>query len=345
MLMTVLSCDILSPLAPDRVGFASLETGGVELSWSDSPSSGDSFHIEADRGEGFINVGSVPGSKTNWKDVNIADGDSVVYRIRAVASGAYALSANFLYTHAAPPPPSNLMWEEDFSSGSLNEDVWTYESGHGVDGWGNLELQDYRKENAWIEREIEGSADGTTLIIEARRNGDAYTSSRIKTQGKVSFESGRIEARMKLPEGQGIWPAFWMLGENIASAGWPSCGEIDIMEMVGGTSDRNKTVHGAMHWDSNGHVYKGGKKIYYKKLSEDFHVYGIDWNENDISWYFDGVLYHRESLSSEDKSELKGKEYFLILNLAVGGRWPGYPDSSTVFPQRLYVDWIRVYEL
>ncbi len=239
---------------------------------------------------------------------------------------------------AAPTTPERweLIWSDEFDGNTINTENWLYDTGAG--GWGNNELQNYtdRAENARLE-------DGM-LVIEARQESykaSDYTSARLKTQMRQSWTYGRVEARMKLPTGQGIWSAFWMLGEDINTNGWPDCGEIDIMENIG----EPKTVYGTIH----GPGYSGANGIgssYYSSaasFADDFHTYAIEWEPDQISWYVDDVLYN--SISAEDVpgAWVYDHDFFIILNLAVGGQWPGSPDETTVFPQQLLVDYVRVY--
>ncbi|MCB2209100.1 MAG: glycoside hydrolase family 16 protein [Bacteroidetes bacterium] len=235
-----------------------------------------------------------------------------------------------------------LMWNDEFNGNSISSSSWSFELGNGCPancGWGNSELEYYKSENAWVADSV--------LTIEAREEivgSNSYTSARMKTQAKVSFQYGRVDIRALLPKGQGIWPALWMMGNNIASVGWPKCGEIDIMEMIGGNG-RENTVHGTIHYDNNGHIFTGDS---YTLSSENFynayHVFSIIWDDSTIKWYVDDNLYHQENISSPDRSEFH-QEFFFLLNLAVGGEWPGNPDSSTTFPQRMKVDYIRVFQL
>jgi beta-glucanase (GH16 family) len=230
-----------------------------------------------------------------------------------------------------------LVWRDEFDE--LNLEDWTFEIGTGSNGWGNNELQYYREENTSI-------LDGH-LVIEARREsfgGRAYTSSRMITQNKQTFQYGRIDIRAALPEGQGLWPALWMLGSNFSTVGWPDCGEIDIMEMIGG-SGRESTVHGTVHWDNNGSYasFGGERTVTGPTLHEAFHVYTIIWDANQIRWLIDDVQYHVIDITPAALSEFR-QDYFFIFNVAVGGNWPGSPDGTTMFPQRMYVDYVRVFQ-
>jgi beta-glucanase (GH16 family) len=169
------------------------------------------------------------------------------------------------------------------------------------------------------------------------------------TNEKVEYKYGKIAARIKVPEGQGIWPAFWMLGTNISETGgsvdWPYCGEIDIMEKIGGNYEKETTVHGTVHFanENNQYEYQGGSKSISEYLSADYHVYEIEWNADRIIWRLDGEEYHRQDMRASEFNEFE-KPFYLLLNVAFGGNWPGYPDSTTEFPQKMYVDWVRVYK-
>ncbi len=233
-----------------------------------------------------------------------------------------------------------LVWSEDFDGAEVNQNNWSFDIGTGNNGWGNNELQYYtdRPENIRIE-------DGI-LIIEARKEnykGSNYTSARIKTENKQFWTYGKIEARIKLLQGKGIWPAFWMLGESFGTISWPYCGEIDIMEMIGGGVN-DSICHGTIHWDKNGWTYSGGNTTLSTGIfSDDYHTFSIEWDQETIRWFLDGIQYHAENINHEHQSELHDN-FFIILNCAVGGNWPGSPSQSTIFPQKMYVDWVRVYQ-
>jgi beta-glucanase (GH16 family) len=232
-----------------------------------------------------------------------------------------------------------LVWKDDFDGNSLSSD-WKHETGTGTNGWGNNELQYYRPENTSVENGM--------LIITAKKenfSGQQYTSSRIVTQGKRSFQYGRIDIRAVMPEGQGLWSALWMLGDNITTVSWPRCGEIDIMEMIGGQPTNDRTTHGTAHWDSNGTHASYGKSLMSAggKLSEQFNVYSIVWDEKSIRWYLNDQQYNIIDTSPSDLNEFREK-FFLIFNVAVGGNWPGAPDGTSKFPQRMAVDYIRVFQ-
>lgn len=231
-----------------------------------------------------------------------------------------------------------LVWSDEFDETSINLDNWTYDLGN--NGWGNNEWQNYT--NSSTNSSV---ADGF-LTITARQEGSGYTSARLKSQGLQSFQYGRMDIRAKLPEGQGIWPALWMLGENFTSVGWPACGEIDIMELIG---HEPSTVHGTAHWGSNWNVHQyDGASITLpngEKFSDEFHLFSVVWEENQVTWLMDDQPYY-----SINNTQMNGQPYpfnapfFFIMNVAVGGNWPGYPDASTQFPQQMVVDCVRVFQ-
>lgn len=245
-----------------------------------------------------------------------------------------------------PIAPADARWklvfEDDFEgpAGTPPSDMWVYDLGNGRDGWGNLQLEydTNRPENV--------SLDGQgNLVITARKepfSGFNYTSGRIKTEGRLNVHYGRVAARMKLPKGKGIWPAFWMLGANYQQVTWPHCGEIDIMELAG---SKPRQVRGSLHGPS----YYGGNNLgrYYdagQDLSANFHEYAVVWTEEGISFEFDGKTYFTARRERID-DWVFDHPFFIILNLAVGGMYDGDPDDTTVFPQQLVVDYVRVYEL
>jgi outer membrane protein assembly factor BamB/subtilisin family serine protease len=225
---------------------------------------------------------------------------------------------------------------------------WTYDLGGG--GWGNQELETYTsdRENSFIAVDA-AALDGRAMVIRAVRTlAGTYTSARLKTQGLFNVSSGRIEARMKLPQGQGIWPAFWMLGANIGTVGWPACGEIDIMEYLGHETAR---TYGTIH----GPGYSGASSIgssttlpSMTSLADGYHIYAVEWSPGEIKWSLDGTVYFTTTPASLPPGAtwaFNNNPHFLLLNLAVGGQWPGNPDSTTVFPQEYRIDYVRVYDL
>ena len=230
------------------------------------------------------------------------------------------------------------VWSDEFDGPEINSNNWTFEVGTGNGGWGNNELQYYQEDNTSI---IDGN-----LVIEARRQtleNSNYTSSRLITRGKQSFQYGRVDIRAVMPEGQGLWPALWMLGSNHSQVGWPTCGEIDIMEMIGG-DERENVVYGTAHWNQGGLVSYGQSMTNQSgKLSEEYHVYSIIWDEQSIRWFFDDINYNTIDITPEALSAFHDN-FFFIMNIAVGGNWPGSPDNTTIFPQWMIVDYIRVFQ-
>ena len=232
----------------------------------------------------------------------------------------------------------DLIWQDEFDGEVLDPTKWVTEiGGH---GWGNNEKQFYTEfpENVRLE--------AGSLVIEARNEFFVrrhYTSGRIKTQDLFSFTYGRVEARMKLPYGQGIWPAFWMLGSNIDTVPWPRSGEIDIMEHIG----REPTlVYGTVH--GPGYSGSGGVGHFTSfpsgSLSDEFHVYAIEWEEDEIRWYVDDIQFFSIKPDILPGEWVFDHPFFILINMAVGGYWPGEPDDTTVFPQFFEVDYVRVYQ-
>jgi len=238
------------------------------------------------------------------------------------------------------PTPSAQSWADEFDgpANTLPDPAkWTYDLGNN-NGWGNQELESYT--NLVQNVRLDGSGH---LVIHVDRNGSSYTSARIKTQGLFSAKYGRIESRIRLPFGQGIWPAFWMLGTNITTVGWPQCGEIDVMENVGREPSIN---HGSVHGPgySGGNSVSGLYTLSGSRFADDFHVFAIQWAPQSISFSVDGVSYKTVTPSSlpSGASWVFDNPFFLILNVAVGGNFPGSPDGTTQFPQEMIVDYVRV---
>ncbi len=242
-------------------------------------------------------------------------------------------------TAIVPPQGWQLLWHDEFDGSAIDTSNWTYDLGGG--GWGNGEMQTYTNapDNARVENGL--------LVIEARKEdngqgGFKFTSARLKTQGLQTFKYGRIEARIKVPAGKGFWPAFWMLGGNFPTVGWPDCGEIDIMEYVGREPD---LIIGTMH----GPGYSGavGLSKWLRpgfNIADDFHTYAIEWDTNQISWFFDGQKYStytREDVGSRPWAF--DQPFFIILNLAIGGTLGGLVTPDTQFPSQYLVDYVRVY--
>lgn len=235
-----------------------------------------------------------------------------------------------------------LVWSEEFSGSSLDLNAWNQEIGNGTNGWGNHELEYYTSstKNCFLSN--------GNLIIEARKesiNGFNYSSSRLTTQNKKTFKFGRIDMRAKLPVGKGIWPALWMLGSNIGAVGWPECGEIDIMELIGTYPGR---VHSTLHWKaSNGNHASLGSNFNLSSgdFSQQFHVYSLVWKQDTLDCLVDDQLIFRLTKTDVGTATypFNAPEFF-IFNVAVGGDWPGPPDANTDFPQRMFVDYLRVFQ-
>lgn len=235
-----------------------------------------------------------------------------------------------------------LVWSDEFNtaSGTLPDATkWTYDIGNS--GWGNSELQYYTNRTQNIA--TDGNGNLVITAIKESYNGAPYTSARIKSQGLFSQKHGRFEARIKTPYGPGIWPAFWLLGDDVSTTGWPQCGEIDIMELRG---QQPHIINGSLH----GPGYSGGNAITKPysipntRFDVDFHLFAVEWNENYIDYFVDDYLYQRIKKSDVSGEWVFDNSFFMILNVAVGGNYVGYPTSSTPFPQKMYVDYVRVYK-
>jgi len=240
-----------------------------------------------------------------------------------------------------------LTWSDEFdgADGSAPDPAkWVLETGGG--GWGNNELEYYtaRRTNSRVEKgklvinavqEKFTGPDGVTR---------QYTSARLKTQKLFAQKYGKFEARIRIPKGQGMWPAFWLLGDDISTAGWPACGEIDIMENIG--SER-ATIHGTIHGPgySGADSFGASYVLPVRNVGDDFHVFAVEWEPNEIRFYVDAQLYQTRTPADlpEDTRWVFDHPFFLILNLAVGGKWPGNPNPSTKFPQQMLVDYVRAY--
>src|SRR6185369_1001408 len=311
-----------APLVADRASIGTWE----QFTWTDVAGGaftlrgrGNNLFVSADLNRGAALVCDRPAAST-WEQ----------FTWGAVGSQPPA---------GAPPGFPNLRWSDEFNGTTINTANWGFDLGGG--GWGNNELENY------TNRSVNARIENGNLVIEARREnfgGSAYTSARMKTQGKQSFGINTwVEARINAPEGQGIWPAFWMLGNSISTVGWPSCGEIDIMEIQGQNPLRN---FGTIHWaDANGqHVSFGGIFNSSTSLTAGFHTYAISRTSTSIKWYVDRVQYAEANISGgiNSTSEFQSP-FFILLNVAVGGNFVGSPDGTTVFPQQMQVDWVRVW--
>lgn len=262
------------------------------------------------------------------------------------------------YAQDLPTKGEKLVWSDEFSRTNKNgprpdPDSWTYDIGN--NGWGNHEFEMYcaygssespcdpAMPNVFV------GSNGLLHIVARQPRPGVYTSARLKSEGLQSFQYGRIEARIKLPAGQGMWPAFWMLGDNIEKVNWPACGEMDIMENIGKEPSIN---HGSIH--GTGFVGDAIGKTYSlpgrQELSHSFHIFGVIWSPRHVAYYVDDPKSIYASFTPADLPKgavwpFDQGKFFFILNVAVGGDWPGPPDASTQFPEEMLVDYIRVYQM
>ena len=248
----------------------------------------------------------------------------------------WAYSCKISSSQALPPHPADtsaykLVWSDEFNGTSVDTLNWNFETGG--NGWGNNEQEYYQAANA--------TESNGYLVITAKKETvgtNGYTSARMTTQNKKQFTYGKIEARIALPVGQGLWPAFWLLGSDISGVGWPACGETDIMEHI----NTDSLIYGTIHWDNNGHVQYGGNV---PSSPSDFHIYAVTWDKTAIRWYIDGVQYKEANIRDNiNSTEEFHKPFFIILNLAVGGNWPGQNIDDSKMPASMYVDYVRLYQ-
>lgn len=237
-----------------------------------------------------------------------------------------------------------LVWGDEFDGApgeSPDPQKWAFDIGRGQDGWGNQELQYYTNRPQNVSMDGEGN-----LVITALNDnfaGAPFSSARIKTEGLFTQKYGRFEARLRTPYGPGLWPAFWMLGSNIETVSWPQCGEIDIMELRG---QEPHIVHGSLH----GPGYSSGAAITKKyalsdgRFDTEFHVYAIEWDADKIDFFVDDFAYQRIERAQTPGPWVYDQPFFILLNVAVGGTFVGFPTPATPFPQRMIVDYVRVYE-
>ena len=288
-------------------------------------------------GGGASNSGSspvppaVPPPSTTTVNVNITD------PVLTVA----------LNTAILPGGAANLVWSEEFDGAQLDPEIWFFETGdgsqYGIPGWGNNELEWYMPDNAELR-------DGM-LIITAReeaQSGKNHTSARINTRDRFAFRYGRIEARMRLPGGQGLWPAFWLLPQDNVYGSWAASGEIDVMEAVNIGASGGNTVYGTIHYGgmAPANVFSGDEYLVASDAATDFHDYALEWDTTEMRWYVDDVLFGTQNSWSTVSASFPApfdQSFYILLNVAVGGNFPGAPDSSTVFPVTMEVDYVRVY--
>ncbi|MCX6151253.1 MAG: glycoside hydrolase family 16 protein [Ignavibacteriales bacterium] len=236
-------------------------------------------------------------------------------------------------TDTIPTPAGyTLVWNDEFTGTSVDKKKWEYEVNG--DGGGNNELQYYTNlaENSYVENGI--------LVIQALKKnylGKEYTSARIRTKYKGDWTYGRFEIKAKLPYGQGLWPAIWMLPTDWTYGGWPESGEIDIMEMLGNETTK---IYGTLHYTTNNQHQSDGGNYSLKSgtFAQYYHVFALEWDATGFNWYVDNNLYY-----TTKHTKPFDKRFHIILNVAVGGNWPGNPDASTLFPQKMFVDYVRVF--
>ena len=231
----------------------------------------------------------------------------------------------------------SLVWADEFNGTELNEKDWSFELGDGCPalcGWGNKERQIYTKRNHRLENGM--------LFIQARKENDRYTSMRISSKGKKEFQYGRFEIRAKLAVGEGVWPAFWLLGSNIDEVGWPMSGEIDVLEYVGRAPQEIFTT---LHTQDKNGDFANTKTTHIPKIEEGFHVYAAEWDAESITFFIDGVNVY--TFAPKEKTAAIwpfDQPFYLLLNLAIGGHFGGPEVDDDIFPQEFIVDYIRVYQ-
>jgi len=243
------------------------------------------------------------------------------------------------YAGATTYPGMTLAWSDEFTANYINSNNWSYDTGGS--GWGNNELEYYTNSNK------NAFATSGYLVIEARKETmgtNNYTSARMISKDKKTFTYGRIDFRAKLPKGQGVWPALWMLGNNIGTTPWPACGEIDIMELLGHEAQK---TYGTIHWGAAGgastHI-GGNYSLPSLTFNDKFHLFSLKWEADKMTFLIDDVVFFTANKSQVNGNYPFDKPFFFIMNVAVGGNWPGNPDATTVFPQRMIVDYVRVFQ-
>jgi beta-glucanase (GH16 family) len=253
----------------------------------------------------------------------------------------------------SPGDALTLVWSDEFDGATLDPEVWFFESGDGsqygfgqngvTPGWGNNELQYYLPDSAELANGI--------LSITARREvveGYNHTSARINTQDRFAVKYGRIEARIKLPAGKGLWPAFWMLPQDTDYGNWAASGEIDIVEAINLDGSGSDEIHGTIHFGGEEPANRSAGTNYVPSadITTEFHTYAVEWDASEIRWYFDGMLYGMQNAWNSTAAPFPApfdQPFHILLNVAVGGNWPGSPDGTTVFPAVMEVDYVRVY--
>ena len=325
---------------------------GTAVSPKDYVSASGTLTFPAGKVQATVDV-QIKGDPTNLRRANVQFAlqlskpvqctlaTTTAYATILTEDGTYLPTDNTGYSTPMTYPGYTLAWSDEFSGNTLDLNFWNQEIGNNS-GWGNNELEYYTNstKNCFLSN--------GNLIIEARKEamgGFNYSSTRMTTQNKKTFKFGRIDIRAKLPVSKGMWPALWMLGSNITSVGWPACGEMDIMELIGTYPSR---VYSTMHWKSasGGHSSLGAD---YNSTSGDFsqqfHVFSMVWTKDLIKNYVDDKLILTVSATDVGAANYPfNADQFFIFNVAVGGNWPGPPDATTPFPQRMFVDYVRVFQ-
>lgn len=348
------------PAAMPTITTAAALNGAVLVSLAD-PTPGAKIYYTLD--------GSAPTSTSQQYQAPFLAASNITVKAIASAAPAYTNSNVASQTFTPNIPPGTLVWSDEFAPGASGQAQpsaanWTYDKG--LNCCGNNEKETYcewgsntspcnsSNPNAFV------GADGYLHIVAQQPAQGTYTSARLKSQGLVSFMYGRIEARMKLPESQSMWPAFWMLGNNIATINWPACGELDIMEhidgsnppfYVGATPPGYDWIAGSIHGGPSGSAEINGSQRYNPTgfSAADWHTYGMIWSKGEVQFYIDSPSNVYATYKSTDSQWTNNSwpfdqgPQFLILNLAVGGDWPGNPDATSVFPSEMLVDYVRVY--
>lgn len=333
--------------APSVLSFsdAALQNGAVLVSLA-TTTSGATIYFTLD--------GSTPSTSSQIYEAPFLVSSNLTVKAIATASGDTASSvASKSFTPNIAS--GTLVWSDEFANSTSaiaqpNSSIWTYDTG--TNCCGNSELETYcawgsatspcttSNPNAYV------GTDGSLHIVAENPSSGVYTSGRLKSKGLFSFQYGRIEARMKLPESQGMWPAFWLLGDNIVTINWPACGELDVMEHINGSNPQNEGydwVQGSVH----GTGLDGGTQYHPAGFSAaDWHTYGMIWTKGQIQYYVDdpAKIYATFTPSTQAGTwPFDAGPQFILLNLAVGGTWPKSPDATTVFPSDMQVDYVRLY--
>ena len=328
-------------------------TDGTAKSPTDYTATAGTITIPANAAIASLDV-QIKGDPTDKREknlefnVNLSNAKSCTVNVNSAKgtiiteNGSNLTTDNTGYTTPNNYAGYTLAWSDEFLGNALDMNAWNQEIGNGTNGWGNNELEYYTSStrNCFVSN--------GNLVIEARKesiSGFNYSSTRLTTQNKKTFTFGRIDIRAKLPVGKGIWPALWMLGTNISSVGWPGCGEIDILELIGTYPGR---VYSTLHWKaSNGNHASLGSEFNLSSgdFSQQFHVYSLIWKQDTLRCLVDDQLIFQLT-----KTDVGSATYpfnatqFFIFNVAVGGNWPGPPDANTQFPQRMFVDYVRVFQ-